>query len=232
MLLVLLSAGEATLDQITALAKVYLRDSAEVPMNVAVTVMVKDRAGKIKHQNQLSTSMVFRGYSLNTGKFSIVATKNGMTPLGLHDSLPGDLAAFVAATRLFKLGDAQVEILQPEQNHATVFVRDGKCPALELMKKEMFVLHPCGNAEFTLTARSGGELALQNVSFDSTGSAVVTKVAHLGEVNLKSFHYGVDFQLRTLPGEAKPYLWPLEAVVVATSDKGTVTITNKYSPKK
>jgi hypothetical protein len=51
-------------------------------------------------------------------------------------------------------------------------------------------------------------------------------------VNLKSFHYGVDFQLRTLPGEAKPYLWPLEAVVVATSDKGTVTITNKYSPKK
>ena len=230
-LFVVMSGAEVTLDQITALAKVYLRDSAEVPMNVAVKVVVTDLAGKVTHQNELSTSMVFRGYSLGTGKFSIVSTKNGLTPFGVHDSLPGGLAAFVAATKLFKLGQAKVEIVQPEQNKATVFVRDEKCPAIELLRRDMFMVHPCGNAEFTLTSAPGGDLAMQHVSFDSTGDAVLTKVAHLGEANLKSFHYGVDFQLKTLPGEAKPYLWPLETVVVATTDKGTVTITNQYSAK-
>jgi hypothetical protein len=36
-------AAEPTVDRITALAKEYFRDSAEVPMTVAVTTVVTDR---------------------------------------------------------------------------------------------------------------------------------------------------------------------------------------------
>jgi hypothetical protein len=86
-LLVLFAGTEVTLDQIKTLAKVYLRDSAEVPMNVDVTTVVKDMAGKMKHQSHLTASMVFRGYSLQSGKFSVQATKSGLTPFGLQDSL-------------------------------------------------------------------------------------------------------------------------------------------------
>jgi hypothetical protein len=111
-LMALFSDAEVTLDQIKALAKVYLRDSAEVPMTVEVTTLVTDMRGKVKHQAHLTASMVFRGYSLQSGKFSVQATKNGLTPFGLQDSLGGDLAAFLGGTLLFGRDDAKIELRQ------------------------------------------------------------------------------------------------------------------------
>src|SRR5260370_30506348 len=96
--LALFSGAEVTLDQIKALAKVYLRDSAEVPLSVDVTTVVTDASGKEKHKGHLTASMVFRGYSLQSGKFSVQAKKDGLTPLGLQDSLGGHVAAFLGGT--------------------------------------------------------------------------------------------------------------------------------------
>jgi hypothetical protein len=51
-------------------------------------------------------------------------------------------------------------------------------------------------------------------------------------VQVLAFHAEVEFQDVVLPGDSKPYLWPLEAVTSVTTNKGKVTISNRYSPKK
>ena len=73
--LALFSGAEVTLDQIKALAKVYLRDSAEVPLSVDVTTVVTDPDGNVKHRGHVTASMVFRGYNLESRKFSVQAKK-------------------------------------------------------------------------------------------------------------------------------------------------------------
>jgi hypothetical protein len=234
LLLTVLGAEDVTLDQITGLAKVYLRDSAEVPMAVDVTTLVTDPSGKVKHKGHLTASMVFRGYSFQLGTFSARANKQGLTPFGLRDSLSGDLAAFFGGSLLFAKDGPRPQIRQSDGpgKRLVVVVQNANCPALELNSKFLFPQHPCGVTEIALTSGAGGDLAFQHVGFESVGAAATTKVPHLGDAQLKTFRYGVDFQLKTLPGEAKPYLWPLKTVVTAITDKGTVTITNLYSAKR
>jgi hypothetical protein len=71
----------------------------------------------------------------------------------------------------------------------------------------------------------------QRFTFDSAGAPVHATVPHLGGAQIFSFHTVVEFQLKSLPNEPNPYLWPLESTVIAITDKGKLTITNRYSPK-
>jgi hypothetical protein len=229
-----LFSANVTLDQIKTSARVYLRDSAEVPMSVDVTTVVTDPGGKVKHRGHLTAGMVFKGYNLKEGKFSLDATKGGLTPFGLMDSLSGDMATFFGGSTLFWAEDSTFDVQQSggPGRPVIVMVRKANCPAMELSPKYMFPRHPCGAMQVALTAGDGGDLAIQHVGFDSTGGPAEAKIAHLGTAQLQAFHFGVEFQLKFLPGEAKPYLWPLKTVVTATTDKGNVTITNLYSAKR
>jgi len=234
-ILLTLSAGaDVTLKQVRALARNYLRDSTEVPMSVDVSTLVTDLNGKAKHQGHLTAGMVFRGYNLKEKKFSLNATKGGLTPFGLMDSLGGDMAAFFGGSALFWSDDSKIEVQQPSGagKPVTVNIQDATCPPLDLSPKYLFPKHACGETQITLISSEGGDLAIQHVSFESTGAPATTQVSHLGLVQLNAYHYDVDFQLKTLPGETKPYLWPLKSVVSATTAKGTVTITNQYSAKR
>lgn len=229
--LLLLTFEDVTLDQIQALAKVYLRDSAEVPMSVDVTTVVTDPGGKVKHRGHFTAGMVFSGYNLGSGNFSIRATKGGLTPFGLRDSLSGDLATFFAGSAIFEK-EAGIEIHQASDKSVTVIAKRANCPALDWLPKFSFPQHPCGTTEIAMAQGETGDLAIRHVSFKSTGSAGPANVAHLGPAHINAFQFGVDFQLKFLPGEAKPYLWPLETVVSTITDKGMLTITSRYSPKR
>jgi hypothetical protein len=224
--LLLLTFEDVTLDQIQALAKVYLRDSAEVPMNVDVTTVVTDSTGKVKHRGHLTAGMVFHGYNIGSGKFSLYANKGGLTPFGLGHSLSGGLATFFAGSAIFDK-EAVIEIHQAADKSVTVIAKRPNCPALDWIPKYSFPQHPCGTTEITL-----GDLTIRHVSFTSTGSSGPANVAHLGPAQINAFQFSVDFQVKFLPGEDKPYLWPLETVVSATTDKGTLTITSRYSARR
>jgi hypothetical protein len=230
------SGADLTLDRITALAKIYFRDSAEVPMSVAVTTVVTDAAGKERHRGQSTVSMVFHGYNQQSGKFSLHANSGFFNTGALRDSLSGDLAAFFAGLYLVPKKDStrSIEIRQPAEagKPVLVVVKDGECPALELLARWLFPPHPCGTAQFSLTAEGNGDPMFQRFSFESSGRPAAAKIAYLGDVQLQSFHAAVDFQKGFLPGDPKPFLWPLQAVTAAITSKGTVTITNRYSPKK
>src|SRR6266852_399313 len=88
--------ADVDLDQIKALANTYFRDSTEVPMSVAVTTVVTDGAGKVKHRTQSTVNMVFNGYNKGSGKFSLHANSGILNSGALRDSVSGDLAAFFA----------------------------------------------------------------------------------------------------------------------------------------
>ena len=149
-------AADVTVDRITALAKTYFRDSAEVPMSVVVTTVVTDAAGKEKHRGQSTVSMVFNGYSQESGKFSLRASSGILNTGALRDSMSGDLAAFYAGFFLVpkKESPRTIEVRQPDGpgKPVLVVVKDGECRAMELMARWMFPEHPCGTARFSLTA--------------------------------------------------------------------------------
>jgi hypothetical protein len=230
------SAADVTLDRVTALAKAYFRDSAEVPMSVVVTTVVTGPAGKVKHRGESSVSMVFHGYNQASGKFSLRGNSGWFNTGALRDSMSGDLAAFFCAFYLIPKKDARQhrEIQQPAEpgKPLLVVVKDAACPAMELMARWLFPKKPCGSAQFSLTAGANDDLMFQHFGFDSAGPPAAASIAYLGDVQLTAFHAGVDFQKGFLPGDPQPFLWPKETVTSATTDKGTVTITNRYTPKK
>jgi hypothetical protein len=71
----------------------------------------------------------------------------------------------------------------------------------------------------------------QHFSFDSAGHPAAAKVAYLGDVQVLAFRAGVDFQKGLLPGDPNPFLWPKETMTAVTTNKGSITIANRYSPK-
>ena len=228
-------ATDVDLDQIRALAGGYFRDSTEIPMSVAVTTMVTDAAGKVKHQSQSTVGMVFNGYNQGSGKFSLRANSGMFNAGAMRDSLSGDLAAFFAGGLIPKKTSTQtIAIQQPSEpgKPVLVVIRDGECPPLELMPRWIFPQHPCGSAQFSVTADSQGGLTFQHFTFDSSGAPAAAKIEYLGDVQLLSFHAAVEFQEVLLPGDPKPYLWPMEAVTSLTTNKGKLTISNRYSAKK
>jgi hypothetical protein len=227
--------AEVDLNQITALATAYFRDSAEIPMSVAVTTVVTDGAGKVKHQGQSTVGMVFNGYNQGSGKFSLRANSGMFNAGALRDSLSGDLAAFFAGGLISKKNSTHtIAIQQPSEpgKPVLVVVKDGECPELQLMERWMFPRNPCGASQFSVHADSQGGLMFQHFSFESSGRPAPAKITGLGDVQLTAFHADVEFQAVQMPGDSKPFLWPLEAVTSVTTNKGKVTITNRYSPKK
>ncbi len=71
----------------------------------------------------------------------------------------------------------------------------------------------------------------QHYTFDSAGLPAAAKVQYLGDVRILAFHTDIDFQEGSLPGDAAPYLWPKQAVTLVTTDRGKISITNRYSPQ-
>ena len=224
------AGADLTPDRVVVLAKIYFRDSAEVPLKVSVTTVVTDRAGKVKERHQSAVTMIFHGYNLQTGSFSLRSNSGWFNTGALRDSLGGDLTAFISAAYLMpsKEVDRKLEI-SPDKPVVTVY--DVNCPALSLSPRWLFPKATCGAARFTL-APALDDWEFQHFEFASSGPAAPAKIKYLGNVQLMAFHATVDFQANFLPGDPKPFLWPKMVVTTLTTDKGSVSVTNHYSAKR
>jgi hypothetical protein len=229
-------ADTVNLDRIMALAKTYFRDSAEVPMDVAVTTVVTDRAGKPKRQAQSSVRMLFHGYNRQSHKLSLNGNSGMFNSWALRDSMSGNMAAFVAALLLTpgKEVTEHLEIHQPAQPGQPILVTNHPepCPSFEIQPpgRYLFPRKPCGEAQFSLTVKPDNDLTFQQYSFDSGGLPAAAKVPYLDEVQMLTFHLDIEFQEGFLPGESNPFLWPKQTITQVTTDKGKISITNRYSP--
>ncbi len=223
------AGADLTPEGVVALAKIYFRDSAEVPMRVSVNTVVADKSGKVKERHQSAVTMIFHGYNLQTGHFSLRSNSGWFNTGALRDSLGGDLAAFISAAYLMpsKEGDRKVEI-SPDKPLVTV--HDANCPALELSPRWLFPKVTCGTAQFSL-APAGDGWEFRQFEFASSGRSAPAKIKYLGAVQLTAFHATVDFQANFLPGAPKPFLWPKTVVTTLITDKGNISVTNHYSAK-
>jgi hypothetical protein len=221
--------------RVTALAKMYFRDSAELPMDVAVTTVVTDARGKLKRRSQSSVRFVFRGYNQEAGKFSFRSNSGWFNTRALRESLSGDLAVFAAAMRLAPAKDwsPHLEIQQPAQPGEPFLVsaKDGECPEFKLLRNWVFPEKLCISAQFRLAGDPANDLVFQHFSFDVTNLPATAKVADFGDVQVLSFHSEGDFQKASLPGEAQPYLLPKQVVTSVATSKGKMVITNQYAPR-
>ena len=224
-----------TLDRVTALAKSYLRDSAEVPMNVAVTTVVTDQAGKLKRRAQSTVRLVFRGYNPQTGKFGFNGNSGWFNTWALRDSISGEFAAYLAGTFLAPRGGATdpLKILQPAQpgQPFLITLEGDNCPKVELAGQYLFPRKACGSSRFGLSLDGGNDLLFQHFTFDAAGLPVPAKVAYLDDVQLLSLRFDVDFQKGFLPGDPNPFLWPKRTVTTVSTDKGKIVITNEHTPQ-
>ncbi len=231
--------AEVTPDRVMALAKTYFRDSAEVPMDVAVITVVTDKSGKMKRSAQSGVRMIFRGYGLQTRSFNLNGRSGWFNTGALRDSMSGNMAAFAAPLFLMpgKDGAWKFDLRQPSRPGEPILAvnRAEPCQPFELMPprggKYLYPWHPCGAMQFTVAVKPSNEPVFERYAFDAAGLPVPVKVAYLGDAQLLAFHVDIEFQEGFLPGESKPFLWPKETVTSAATDKGKITITNRYSPR-
>ena len=229
--------GQATLDaaRVTALAKMYFRDSAELPMDVAVTAVVSDAHGKLKRRSQSSVRFLFRGYNQEAGKFSFRSNSGWFNTRALRESLSGDLAVFFAVMGLAPAKDQSphLEIQQPTRAGEPYLVtrKAGECPEFKLLRDWVFPEKPCVSMQFRVSGDPADGLIFQDFSFDAINLPGTAKVADFGDVQVLSFHSEGDFQKALLPGETQPYLLPKLVVTSVATSKGKIVITNQYSAR-
>jgi hypothetical protein len=230
-------AQELTLDRVMVLAKKYFRDSAELPMDVAVTTVVTNAKGKQKRNSHSTVLLVFKGYNQETGRFSFQGRSGWFNTGALRDSLSGDFAAFIAATYLAPKKDEppphHLEIRQPANPGEPYLItgHESECPKFELIERRLFPKHTCGSVEFRLIREGSDDLMFQHFSLDNGGLPAPAKTAYLGDVQVTSFHFGVDFQKSFLPGDPVPFLLPKQTVTTIATDQGKIVITNLYTPR-
>src|SRR5664279_5091509 len=111
----LLVAGAPAADapdrsQIAALSRTFLRDSAELPMDVLVKTVVTDAKGRRKRDAHSNVQFLFRGYNAGAQKYSFRSTAGLMSLRILHDSFAGNFAAVDAFSRLTTNGSNPAEV--------------------------------------------------------------------------------------------------------------------------
>jgi hypothetical protein len=82
--------------EVVALSGTFLRDTAELPMEVDVTVVVTDVKGKQKRNARSKVAFVFRGHNGQTGRFSVRSTTGILSVRGMRDSFAPNLAVINA----------------------------------------------------------------------------------------------------------------------------------------
>ena len=227
-----LHAQAPDVDRITRVAKNFFRDSAELPMEVSVTTVVKGPSGKTKRNKQATIHMLFHGYA-QSGHFQVSSRAGIMDRSAMFESMSGDFAAFAAGSLLIKRRDSatfSVEAGPP----LLLRIDDRECPEFKVIS-EKFLFPPiesfCGAATYTLNEDATGGITFQHFHFAAANLPASVQTAELGPAKILTFTVDEDFQSWNMPGETTPFLLPKNVQISVTSDKGTIEFRNAYTPK-
>jgi len=230
-------AGSGPVDpaQATALFKMFLRDSAELPMDVAVTTVVTDAAGRQKRHVQGTIRLLFHGYSQQRERFSFHASAGLMYRRLLNDSMAAELATFKAFAVVSpgKDGAPKVQIVQ--QGGDLVARNADECREQEMhthglyLSRGLYLQKDCSRAEFLLGRDAAGALEIRRYRLDVMNLPASVKLAYLGQVEVRQYMTEGDVQKVYLPGDPKPFLAPKHLVLTIETDKGRVVVTGDHT---
>ena len=233
-----------TFNQLAAAAKMYLRESVELPLSVDLSMLAISASGRTLKKDHGTAVYDYHGYNprseRDTGTFKHISTK------GLFHSTkwvqPVAWNSFVATTIpsiiLFKevnFTAKRYSLDGGEPSADSQFVtarmspRPGKCSNFKWSTKEGAPEEFCGTSQFKLQK---DDLSFRHFSFDAGALPIATTVKPFGKCELRSYHAEVEFQKVTLPDDPKPFLVPKHVEVVVETDKGKLKMTIDYTPKK
>jgi hypothetical protein len=221
-----LSAQVPTQAQLLAAAKIYFRDSTEIPMSVDVVTTAQDPSGKVTKRRQSTIRTVFKGYNLQARRFSWQGHSGWFSTGSLSDSFSGDWGAFIAASIIGNPEDpAEVQVESP----TAASVHWNKC-------HRQFLMHPkylmpdafCLTAEYIL-GEEDGQPSFKSYTIHLRDLPAPARLPYLGEAKISSYTVDGDFQKQFLPGDPKPYLTPGKVTSVIATDKGKITVVNSYA---
>jgi hypothetical protein len=227
------AALSVTRGQLVKAAKLYFRDTAELPMVQVTTVT----AGKARKPSTITGEYLFHGYSKNKktsnasfqGNISMWAVLRGakVAKASLNSMfftmMPGveiysetDDYAFEDATGAQKLPRVKMLPIKP-------------CPVFSVTQISESYLpeHPCGEMDFDLDTDS----KLQRFTFESAGLPAQLKLYPFGKCTLLRYHAEVAFQSVTLLDEKTPFLVPAQVTTTVETSKGSIVLLSKYQPK-
>lgn len=227
--------AELTRERVAALAKIYFRDSEELPMDVAVTNVVTDPQGNVKRRSQSAVRVMYKGFNQQAGRSSFNANSGWFNTGALRASLSGDFAVDIATMRLaVGMGGGPPWGIQPPAAPGQPYLltsKDSDCPAFQLLRDWIFPAKLCAAFQYSLDGSGPENLAFAHFRFDLLNVPAPAKLPDFGQAQITSFRCEGDFQKAFLPGDSQPYLLPSRVVTTVETSKGRIELTNQYSPR-
>jgi hypothetical protein len=228
-----------TREELTAAAKLYFRDTTELPLVQQMEFFVFDSSGRIRKTDKLTLEYLFQGYNpgSKTAHFNVrghesfwSAMRGSKTFKASINSGMWTLWAGVVARDFsaysFEAGAASAV----DGPVLAKLVPKESCPAFTMTKNPEFYVadgRVCGQAEFQLDRN----LRFERFSYEAPGLPARAKVAPLGECMLQRYRTEIEFQTVTIPGDREPYLVPKRVTTTLETNKGRVVISSAYEPK-
>lgn len=218
-------------EKITALSKVVLRDAAELPMEVAVTTVVTDAAGREKRHGQSSIRFVFHGYNQQAQRFTFDSRSGWFNTGALRDSQSGNFAVFEALSLLAPKNDSKEEFeIQWAGRELTIrraVSRD--CHGFTMRDGVLYPQEYCPSVEVRASSEAAGVLTLERFALDVGNLPGAGKIGYLGAVEVRRFHAEGELQKAYLRGDPQPFYIPKRVVTTIGTDRGNVVLTNVYT---
>ena len=217
--------------QVAAAARVTLRDSAELPMEMTVSVVATDVSGRIRKQQNGSYKYNFHGYSQSTGHSSFTVNGPRRTiNAALHSVFFAAIPSFINTEEAEK--DFSFEIVEADASSPLFTAKVAPlfaCGSFDWDTGHQFLKTFCGPTDFQFYK---DDLSLYAFVFDSTGLPVETKVDPFGSVTLLRYRMEARFQKVTLPGDPHPFLIPQHETITIETNKGKLVINSEFGLRK
>jgi hypothetical protein len=232
------ASAKLTIGRLASAARTYLRDSAEFPLSMQLSIMAVSASGRTIRKDHATGTYDFHGYnprSENAYAHARLTTGFFHSPKHLLPAFMNTFAASLLPSQILSREEEEhysLEASEPLGSGEVLTARIRKlsgCPEFNWLPERSWPKNLCGTSQFEIQK---DDLSFRHLSFDASGLPVATTVKPFGKCELRTYHADVEFQKVTLPDDPKPFLVPKHVEVVVETDKGKLDMTTDYTPRK
>jgi hypothetical protein len=224
------SADQPTLVEVAKASRTYFRDSAELPLVMAVELIAKDPSGRVRKHKTGKVKYDFHGYNPRSENANI----------NIRGSRSVMKAAFVAAMS----GTLPMALLTPNADKGfNLTLQEATKP--EFVSLQFVPTLPCESMTWSADAYGPESLCgtyvvqlhrtrldLNHFAFKASGLPITGNVEVWGKTVITGYQVEAEFQDVLLPDDPKPFRVPRWIAVTVETGKGTLFMKADYSLKK
>jgi hypothetical protein len=223
--------AQPTLAQLTPAIRSFFHDSAEFPLEMQVSVVAVNSAGRVVEKKSGKGRYNFRGYNPHTGRSqSEMRISKSVVPAVWNNfvaiALPSNVL-FNDAGKAYSL-----EVSEKESAGGLLTAKVPQlpgCSEFTWLPEETRPETLCGASQFQIQK---DDSSLQHFSFGAGGLPLATVVKPFGRCQLLRYLVDVQFQKIVLSNDPKPFLIPQRIEVKIDTDKGEIVIDSHFAPRK